>query len=337
MRAAAVQLAETVGLVSACRAVGVSRASVYRDRRPPASFAWRPRRSPPRALAPQERDQVINTLHEERFADRAPAAVYATLLEERQYLCSIRTMYRLLEAVEEVTERRTQLHHPHREPPRLVATAPNQVWSWDITRLPGPCKWMFFALYVVLDLFSRYVVAWMVASRESAALAKRLMQGACRNQGIEPGQLTLHQDRGAPMTAKPFSQLLMDLDILASFSRPRVPDDNPFSESHFKTVKYAPDYPGSFKDLEEARTYFQVFLPRYNAEHRHSGLGLLTPAAVHYGRAAGIQVARQQVLDQAYLTNPERFVNHPPTAPKIPTEVWINQPAATIHTESLLH
>lgn len=337
MRAAAVQLAETVGLVSACRAVGVSRASVYRDRRPPTSLVRRSRRPSPRALAPQERHQVIGTLNHERFVDRAPAAVYATLLEEGKYLCSIRTMYRLLDTVREGVDRRLQRRHPHREPPRLVATAPNQVWSWDITRLPGPRKWVSFALYVVLDLFSRYVVAWMVACRESATLAKKLVHGACHNHGIEPGQLTLHQDRGAPMTAKSFSQLLMDLDILASFSRPRVSDDNPFSESHFKTIKYAPEYPGRFDYPEEAQTYFRVFFPRYNAEHRHSGLGLLTPAAVHYGHAPAIQVARQQVLDQAYLHNPERFVNHPPQAPKIPTEVWINQPTATIRTVAMLH
>ena len=326
MRAAAEQLAPTVGLVAACRALGVPRASVYRHRRPPVSSPRRLRRSPPRTLTPRERTQVLETLHEERFVDRAPPAVYATLLEEGRYLCSIRTMYRLLKAAGEVTDRRRQRRHLHREPPQLVATAPNQVWTWDITRLPGPRKWTTYPLYVVLDLFSRYVVAWMVASRESAALAKRLIRGACQKEGIESGQLTLHQDRGAPMTAKTFSQLLVDLDILASYSRPRVSDDNPFSESHFKTVKYAPAYPGRFYKPEEARSYFRTFFPWYNTEHRHSGLGLLTAVAVHHGHAEHLQAARQRVLDEAYERNPERFTNHPPRAPEIPSEVWINQP-----------
>ena len=204
---------------------------------------------------------MMDTLHEDRFVDRAPAAVYATLLEEGRYLCSIRTMYRVLHSAGEVLERRRQRRHPHRDPPQLVATAPNQVWTWDITRVAGPRKWVTYPLYVVLDLFSRYVVAWMVAARESATRAKRLIRNACQKQGIQAGQLTLHQDRGAPMTAKTFSQLLIDLDILASYSRPRTSDDNPYSESHFKTVKYAPTYPGRFADPQEARSYFQSFLP----------------------------------------------------------------------------
>ena len=262
--------------------------------------------------------------------DRAPAAVYATLLEEGRYLCSIRTMYRLLKAGGEVIERRRHRRHPHQEPPRLVATGPNQVWSWDITRLPGPRKWTTYALYVVLDLFSRYVVAWMVAARETATQARRLVWNACQKQGIEPGQLTLHQDRGAPMTAKRFSQLLVDLDILASYGRPRMSDDNPYSESHFKTLKYAPDYPGRFATPETAREWRRLFFEWYNTEHRHSGLGLLTPDAVHQGRAHEIQQARQGVLDEAYATRPERFVNGLPQAPEIPTEVWINHPHNTM-------
>jgi putative transposase len=239
-------------------------------------------------------------------------------------------MYRVLKAAGEVVERRPQRKHPRREPPRLVATAPNQVWTWDITRLPGPVKWTTYPLYVVLDLFSRYVVAWMVAQRESASLAERLIREACQKQGVPSGQLTLHQDRGGPMTAKTFSQFLIDMDILASYSRPRVSDDNPYSESHFKTVKYAPAYPGSFETPEDARTYFRVFVPWYNTEHRHSGLGLLTPADVHYGRAEQLQKERQHVLDEAYRSHPERFVSGPPKAPEIPTQVWINQPASTI-------
>jgi putative transposase len=330
MRAAAEELAPTVGVLAACRALGVPRASVYRQRKPHVPSPPRPRRRPSHALAAPEQERVLEMLHQERFVDRAPAAVYASLLEEGCYLCSIRTMYRVLKAAGEVNERRPQRRHPHREPPQLVATAPNQVWTWDITRLPGLRKWTTFPLYVVLDLFSRYVVAWMVASRETAALAKRLVRAACQKQGVEPGQLTLHQDRGAPMTAKTFSQLLVDLDILASYSRPRVSDDNPYSESHFKTVKYAPTYPGRFSKPEDAKAYFRVFFPWYNTQHRHSGLGLLTPEDVHYGRAESLQEERQRVLDQAYVRHPERFINGPPRAPKVPTEVWINQPANII-------
>lgn len=330
MRAAAEQLAPTVGLAAACRALGVSRASVYRQRQPSPARSERARRAPPRALAPQERQQVLDTIHEERFVDRAPASVYAALLEEGRYLCSIRTMYRVLKAAGESQERRRQRRHPHREPPRLVATAPNQVWTWDITRLPGPHKWVSYALYVVLDLFSRYVVAWMVALKETAGLAKRLICSACEKQAIEPGQITLHQDRGAPMTAKTFSQLLVDLDILASYSRPRVSDDNPYSESHFKTLKYAPPYPGRFSDPKNAEQYCQIFFPFYNSEHHHSGLGLMTPEAVHYGQAAAIQQTRQQALDAAYAHRPERFVHGAPQAPQVPSEVWINRPERTL-------
>ncbi len=239
-------------------------------------------------------------------------------------------MYRLLHGAGEVRERRRQRRHPRAEPPRLVARAPNQVWTWDITRLAGPRTGGTYPLYVVLDLFSRYVVAWMVATRESAGSARRLIRTACRKQAIEPGQLTLHQDRGAPMTAKTFSQLLVDLEILASYSRPRTADDNPYSESQFKTVKYAPTYPGRFADPEQARAYFRSFFLWYNTRHRHSGLGLLTPEAVHHGRAEELQAARQSILDDAHARHPERFVKGPPQAPKIPAEVWINPPPTII-------
>ena len=330
MRAAVEQLAPQVGVAPACRALGVARASVYRHRRPAGPRpAPAPRRSP-RALAPAERDHVLATLHEDRFLDQAPAAVYATLLEEGCYLCSVRTMYRLLHGAGEVRERRRQRRHPRAEPPRLVATAPNQVWTWDITRLAGPRRWVTYPLYVVLDLFSRYVVAWMVAPRESARRAQRLIQAACHKQAIEPGQLTLHQDRGAPMTAKSFSQLLVDLDILASYSRPRTADDNPHSESQFKTVKYAHSYPGRFADPEQARTYLRSFFLWYNTRHRHSGLGLLTPESVHQGRAGVLQAERQRVLEDAHARHPERFVKGPPQAPRIPAKVCINPPPNTI-------
>ena len=276
---------------------------------------------------------MLATLHEDRFVDLTPAAVYARLLEEGRYLCSQRTMYRLLQGAGEVRERRRQRRHPRSEPPRLVARAPNQVWTWDITRVAGARTGETYRLYVVLDLFSRYVVAWMVATRESAAGARRLIQAACQKQGIEPGQLTLHQDRGAPMTARTFSQLLVDLDILASYSRPRTADDNPYSESQFKTVKYAPTYPGRFADPEQAREYFRGFFVWYNTRHRHSGLGLLTPEAVYHGRAGELQTARQRVLDEAYARYPGRFVKGPPKAPEIPAEVWINPPPTTIECE----
>ena len=256
MSAAVEQLATTVGVAPACRALGVARASVYRHRKPPLPRRDAARQRSPRALSPAERAHVLATLHEDRFVDQAPAAVYASLLEEGRYLCSQRTMYRLLHGAGEVRERRRQRRHPRAEPPRLVATAPNQVWTWDITRLAGPRRWETYPLYVVLDLFSRYVVAWMVATRESAGRAQRLIRAACHKQDIEPGQLTLHQDRGAPMTAKTFSQLLVDLEILASYSRPRTADDNPYSESQFKTVKYAPTYP-----IRMGLTYSLVYRP----------------------------------------------------------------------------
>jgi putative transposase len=282
-----------------------------------------------------ERQRVLAHLHEERFVDQAPASIYATLLEEGQYLCSIRTMYRILENAQETRERRAQRRHPSRAPPRLLATAPNQVWTWDITKLAGPRKWTTYPLYVILDMFSRYVVAWMIADRETAKLAGRLVREACLKEGIAKEQLTLHQDRGAPMTAKTFSQLLVDLDVLASYSRPRVSNDNPYSESHFKTVKYASSYPGRFDSIEDARAYFGPFFRRYNAEHRHSGLGLLTPEDVHAGRAQDLQRKRERVLESAHAAHPERFVHGKPTPPSIPTEVWINRPTQTIETEAV--
>ena len=247
-----------------------------------------------------------------------------TLHEDR---CSPRTMYRLLHDAGEVRDRRRQRRHPRAEPPRLVATAPNQIWTWDITRLAGPRRGETYPLYVVLDLFSRYVVAWMVATRESAGRARRLIQTACRQQAIEPGQLTLHQDRGAPMTAKIFSQLLVDLDIRASYSRPRTADDNPYSESQFTTVKYARSYPGRFVDAEQARTYFRSFFHWYHTRHGHSGLGLLTPDAVHHGRTGRLQAARQGVLDDAYTRHPERFVKGPPPGART-TVRGVDQPTS---------
>jgi putative transposase len=319
------QSAGVFGVVATCLALNVARATYYRRRRPRPPAALRP--MPARALSVDERARVLAVLHEEPHIDLAPAAVYAKLLDERgEYLCSVRTMYRVLAAAAEVRERRDQLVHPAYAKPELLATAPNQVWSWDITKLLGPAKWTYYYLYVVLDIFSRYVVGWMVAERESAAHARRLVAESCAKQGIEPGTLTLHQDRGGPMRAKTFAQALADLGVTKTHSRPHVSDDNPFSEAQFKTMKYRPDYPGRFDAYANARDWSRDFFRWYNHEHRHEALELLTPADVHYGRAPAVLAARQRVLDSAYAAHPERFVHRPPAAGEPPREVWINKP-----------
>jgi putative transposase len=265
-------------------------------------------------------------LHQERFWDAAPATVYATLLDEGSYLCSVSTMYRLLRAHGETGDRRRHATHPARVKPELLATKPNQVWSWDLTKLAGPARWSWFYLYTILDIFSRYVVGWMVAHREAAALAERLLAEAIAAQGVEAGQLTVHADRGASMTAKPVALLLADLGVTRSHSRPHVSDDNPYSESQFKTLKHHPAFPERFGCIQDARSFCQGFFDWYNLEHHHSGIGLLTPADVHFGRAEQILAARQQVLERAYVAHPERFVRKPPTPPRPPEQVWINQP-----------
>ncbi len=318
------QLAPLVGVVAACAALGIPRASFYRRQRP--LFGPKLRRPSPRALSPGERATVLSCLHEERFQDRAPAAVYATLLDEGRYHCSIRTMYRLLEQEGETRERRDQLTHPPYQKPELLATAPNQLWSWDITKLLGPAKWTYFYLYVILDIFSRYVVGWMVAHRESAELAKRLIADSCEKQNIAPGQLTIHADRGSSMTSKPVAFLMADLGVTKTHSRPYVSDDNPYSESQFRTMKYRPEFPDRFGSIQDARSFCQLFFAWYNEEHRHSGLELLTPAMVHYGEAPAIVERRQAVLDVAYQEHPDRFVLHPPRSTAVPKEVWINKP-----------
>src|SRR5881296_1632884 len=307
---AVTELAVDVGTSAACRALTLPRASYYRDRRKGAvPVVAALRASPARALHPVEREAVLSRLHEERFQDRSPAAVYATLLDEGEYHCSIRTMYRLLEQRGESRERRDQLIHPPYKKPELMATTPNQLWSWDITKLLGPAKWTYFYLYVILDVFSRYVTGWMVAMRESAELAKRLIAESCQKQGIQPGQLTLHADRGTSMSSKSVAFLLADLGVTKTHSRPHVSNDNPYSESQFRTMKYRPEFPARFASMEEARAFCQQFFPWYNTAHRHSGIGLLTPEAVHYGRAEALHTARRQVLATAYAAHPERFVN----------------------------
>ena len=314
-----------LGVAPTCAALGISTASYYRRCKPlRAGCASRP--SPPRTLPAAERTAVLDLLHEPRFVDLAPAQVYAGLLDDGRYVCSERTMYRILEAHQEVRERREQRRHPHYAAPQLLATAPNQLWSWDITKLLGPAKWTYFSLYVILDVFSRYVVGWMVAHRERAALAEKLIRDTCARQGIVAGQLTLHADRGSSMTSKPVALLLADLGVIKSHSRPYVSDDNPFSESQFKTMKYRPQFPERFGSLVDARAFCQVFFPWYNTEHRHSGIGLLTPSAVHHGLADQRIADRAHVLAGAYAAHPERFVGGLPQPPARPTEVWINPP-----------
>jgi putative transposase len=269
---------------------------------------------------------VLDVLHSERFADAAPAAVYATLLDEGVYLASESTMYRLLRARGETGDRRRHATHPPRVKPELVASAPNQVWSWDITKLHGPYRWTYYYLYVILDIFSRYAVGWMVADGESAKLAERLLADTLATEGIQPGRLSVHADRGTSMTSKPVALLLADLGVTRSHSRPKVADDNPYSESQFKTLKHAPAFPGSFASLADARAFCAEFFAWYNHTHRHSGIGLLTPADVHHHRAQQVTAARAQVLEAAWQRHPERFVRKPPAPPQPPREVWINKP-----------
>ena len=317
-----------LGIAPTCAALGLPTATYYRriSPKPPAA----PRLSPPRKLAVAERTAVLAVLHQPGFVDLAPAQVYAQLLDAQRYLCSERTMYRILEENHEVRERRDQLRHPSYAAPELLATAPNQVWSWDITKLLGPAKWTYFYLYVILDLFSRYVVGWLVAHEERAALARKLIEQSCRRQGITPGELTLHADRGPSMTSKPVALLLSDLGVTKTHSRPYVSNDNPFSEAQFKTMKYRPDFPDRFGSIQHARGHGHVFFPWYNTEHRHSGLGMLTPHEVHYGLAEQRVEARARVLAAAFAAHPERFVAGLPRPPALPSEVWINKPKAAL-------
>ncbi|WP_420813380.1 IS3 family transposase [Plesiocystis pacifica] len=334
-RGAMIDIVNRLGVESTCAALGLSRATYYRKRYGELHGPKRPRPKPSRALSGQERQAVLDTLHEQRFVDQAPAEVYGRLLDEGKHLCSVRTMYRILTDNDEVRERRNQRVHPPNATPRLCARAPNQVWTWDITKLLGPRKWTYFYLYVVLDLFSRYVVGWLIAEAESAGLAQRLITETCARQEIEPKVLTLHQDRGSPMTSKTFAQTCADLGVTKSFSRPRVSNDNPFSESHFKTLKYRPEYPGRFDDLAAAESHCRDFFSWYNHEHLHSGLGLMTPHDIHHGLAEERQEARARALAAAFAAHPERFPNGPPTPPSLPTEIWINQPSnKTIDTHA---
>jgi putative transposase len=322
------QLAQSEGTTAACQALGVPRSAVYRRRkakRQPVEIPTE-RVKPPRALSQGEKSEVREVLNSERFQDQAPRQVYAKLLDEQKYLCSVSTMYRILQEHREVRERRNQLRHPHYTKPELLATKPNMLWSWDITKLLGPAKWTYYYLYVILDVYSRYVVGWMVAERESAILAERLIAETCAKQGIEPGQLTIHADRGSAMISKPVAFLLADLGVTKTHSRPQVSNDNCFSEAQFKTLKYRPDYPERFGSPADARTWCRQLFRWYNHEHHHTGLQLLTPADVHFGRADSVLDQRHAALQVAYQAHPERFVKGIPVRQKLPDAVWINPP-----------
>ncbi len=320
------ELTPIVGTRPACRALGAAPATIYRRRTPPVPRPKRPKPPPARALSGEEREAVLEELHSERFIDCSPAHTWATLLDEGRYLASERTMYRLLAAEAETTERRNQLVHPPYARPELLAQRPNELWSWDITKLLGPAKWTYFYLYVILDVFSRYVVGWTIQHHESAQVAKQLIAQAIEQQGVAPGQLTIHADRGSSMRSNPVAFLLADLGVTKTHSRPYTSTDNPYSEAQFKTLKYRPDFPARFDSILHSRNFGRPFFDWYNHVHRHSGIGLMTPATVHYGLAEEVREQRALVLEAAYAANPERFVLGRPQPPKLPTAVWINPP-----------
>jgi putative transposase len=335
--AAVNELTPALGAGAACRALGLWRGAPSRQRTrahratlmgPPVPRT--PRTRPPLALDAVENQALLDTLNSDRFVDTAPAAVHATLLDEGRYLGSVRTMYRLLAANGGCRERRNQLTHPAYTKPELLAIAPNQVWSWDITKLKGPAKWTCFHLYVILDIFSRHVVGWLIAERESADLAEQLIAETVARHAVERGMLTLHADRGASMRSKPVAALLVDLDIAKSHSRPHVSDDNPYSESQFKTMKYRPDFPARFGCIEDARAHCREFFPWYNNQHRHSGIGYMTPQSVHYGHAQALREARASTLNAAFLARPDRFKGRCPQPHPLPTAAWINPPPMEI-------
>lgn len=326
------QIGPRLGIAPTCAALGLSRSTYYRRQRPQSALPARARS--PRALSAREQATVLDVLHEPRFVDLAPAEVYATLLDEGHYHCSERTMYRLLADHTEVRERRDQLRHPRYAAPELLACRPNELWSWDITKLLGPTKWTYFYLYVMLDVFSRYVVGWMVAHGESAMLAERFIHETSAREGIGRNQLTIHADRGPAMTSKPVAFLLADLGITKTHSRPHVSNDNPFSEAHFKTLKYRPAFPDRFGSLQDARVHGQRFFTWYNTEHHHSGLGLLTPHDVHHGLAEQRVAARATVLATAYAAHPDRFPGGLPQPPVCTREVWINPPNAPVRSHA---
>jgi putative transposase len=327
---AVAELAAHVGLRAACQVFSLNRAFVYRDRARRRMTVSRrgmgARARPPLAFSTAEQDVLLVLLNSERFADMAPAAVYAVLLDEGRYHGSIRTMYRLLAARNQTAERRRQRVHPVYTKPELLAVRPSEVWSWDITKLKGAVKWETYQLYVIIDIFSRYVVGWMLAARESAELAEQLIADTIQKHNIAPGTLTLHADRGTSMRSKPVAAMLIDLDVAKTHSRPHVSDDNPYSEAQFKTLKYRPDFPERFGSIEDARAHCQNFFRWYNTVHRHSGIALMTPESVHYGTAAALTQRRAVTLDAAFAANPIRFKGITPKPPELPTAAWINPP-----------
>lgn len=329
---AVVALSNEVGVRISCDALAVPRASFYRWKRPMGKSNSH---LSPLALSQQERQDVLSVLHDQRFMDKAPREIYASLLDQGTYLCSVRTMYRILETHGEIKERRNQLSHPQYQRPELLATAPNQVWSWDITKLRGPVKWTYYYLYVILDIFSRYVVGWMVAERELASLATKLIAETCKKQKIEPGQLLIHADRGTSMKSRPVALLLADLGVTKSHSRPSISNDNHYSESQFKTMKYRPEFPDRFGSVQDSRAFCQEFFPWYNTEHYHSAIGLLTPEDVHYGRANKKIQARTTVLKAAFEQHPGRFKGNMPKPLSLPNAVWINKPVPKTAKERL--
>ncbi len=326
-------LAVDVGVMPACDALNFNRSRYYRHLQP-ATIPL-PRPEPPLKLSPPERHAVHQQLVSDRFIDQAPASVFASLLDEGTYLCSERTMYRILDEQQEVRERRNQLRHPSYSKPELLAMAPNQVWSWDITKLKGPVTWSYFYLYVILDIFSRYVVGWMVADREASTLAKKLIGQSCEKQHIGRDQLTLHADRGSSMKSKLVANLLADLSITKTHSRPHVSDDNPYSEAHFKTLKYRPEFPKRFGSIQDAKQFCRGFFTWYNCEHKHSGIAMLTPETVHYGRAQAVLDQRQVALNNAFKLNPKRFKGRTPVAASLPAAAWINKPATATENDSV--
>lgn len=319
------EISGNVGVLRACEALGISRATYYRKSSPVIALDEK-KSNHFRALSEHEEKEVLNCLNSERFVDKSPGEVYATILDEGKYLCSLRTMYRILKKHNQVRERRNQLQHPIYKKPELLAERPNQVWSWDITKLLGPQKWTYYYLYVIMDIYSRYVVGWMVAHKESSLLAQELIQAVCKKQNIQPGQLTVHADRGSSMTSKAVGFLLADLGITKTHSRPHVSNDNPFSESQFKTLKYRPEFPDRFGSIQDARAFCINFFKWYNWKHYHSGIGLMRPGAVHYGQDKAIIEQRKTVLNTAYEKHPERFVKKLPKPPEVPAAVWINPP-----------
>ncbi len=325
------ELVPLVGTAAACRGAGKSRATHYRRLAPPVLGPSVPRSTPGNALSEVERAELVGVLRSPRFADLAPAQIWAMLLDEGTYLASVSTMYRVLRSSGEVRERRAQPTHPARARPELMADRPNMCWTWDITKLRGPERGVWFDCYVIIDIFSRYVVGWMVAATETAELAAKFIAAAVTAQGVTPATLTIHADRGTSMTSKGVAELLADLGVGRTHSRPHVSNDNPYSEAVNKTLKYCPAFPERFGSIQDARSFCETFFGYYNHEHRQSGIGLHTPASLHYGTATAIRAQRAATLDAAYTANPHRFNGRRPTPPKLPTVAWINNP--TIHTD----